>query len=135
MNEMIKKLDGRGNLIYSKNFYGCETWKEYDENNNLIHYKNTNGNEYWYKYDEEGKLIYWKNSSGQEEWFKYDRNGNQIKRDKQIIINVKGGLVQDIDNAEDVSIVIRDYDIEGSDEEDIKVDGYGEKYIENGYYS
>lgn len=43
--EEVKKYNDRGNLIYSKDIDGNETWYEYDENGNQ--YYKRKGNEYW----------------------------------------------------------------------------------------
>ncbi len=46
-----RKYDDRGNLIYSKDSMGFESWREYDENNRKIHWKHSDGSECWYKCD------------------------------------------------------------------------------------
>jgi hypothetical protein len=48
---------------------------------------------------------------------------------KTVIVIVSGGLVQDVRAPEGVNVVVRDYDVEGSDSPVLK-DEQGEAYIE-----
>lgn len=90
--------DINGNLTYSKDYRGVETWNEYDANGNIIHSKSSDGTEKWYEYNTEGKEIYFKSISEQmdmndvidkyfneiitfyttERWSEYDSKGNLI---------------------------------------------------------
>lgn len=52
---------------------------------------------------------------------------------RQVIVYVEGGLVQDVDHPDDVVVHIRDYDVEGSVEEEmdeIDTDEHGRQYHE-----
>jgi len=54
---------------------------------------------------------------------------------KQVIVYVDGGLVQDVEVPEGVEVIVRDYDVEGSNSpESIETDERGE-YIESAWYS
>jgi len=55
MNYPHVTKDSKGNMIYSKESNGYESWQEFDKNNNMIHFKNSNGNESWY--DSKGNEI------------------------------------------------------------------------------
>ena len=49
---------------------------------------------------------------------------------KQIIIEVRGGVVEVVSSTPfDIDVIVRDYDIDGS-EEDLKTDENGDEYIE-----
>ena len=37
------EYDADGNMIHSKNSYGCEAWNEYDAGGNIIHAKSSVG--------------------------------------------------------------------------------------------
>ncbi len=51
-----------------------------------------------------------------------------------IIIDVEGGLIQEIHNKpDDIEIIVRDYDVEGVEEDRIKIDEDKRKYIEIGF--
>ena len=51
-----------------------------------------------------------------------------------IIIDVEGGLVQEIHNKPDnIEIIVRDYDVEGVEEDRIKTDEDKREYIEIGF--
>jgi len=50
---------------------------------------------------------------------------------KRIVIYQDGGLIQNIEGIpKDVVIEARDYDIDGADPEDVKLDGDGQEYTE-----
>ena len=75
------------------------------------------------------------------EWTReYDKEGNLIssssnpEKEQEIIIVMDGGLIQEIKKPDnlDVKIRIRDYDIEGLDEDDISIDKTGKECYE--YY-
>ena len=81
--EIIRK-DNNGNIIYRKDSYGYEYWKEYDSNNNIIHYKDSYGYEYWKEYNKFESLIHFKDSDGYEYWKECDSNNiimNILKKD------------------------------------------------------
>lgn len=49
----------------------------------------------------------------------------------QITVTVEGGVIQDIsDIPPDVKVVVKDYDVEGGDPEDMKTDDNGDEYFE-----
>lgn len=50
---------------------------------------------------------------------------------KEIVITVEGGVIQEIDNPTNHKIIVRDYDIEGSDEDALQEDDNGNEYIES----
>jgi len=52
---------------------------------------------------------------------------------ENIVIYVEGGVVQDVDIPEDCpcNVIVRDYDIEGSDQSILQEDQYGELYVES----
>ncbi len=50
MNYPTTKYNKNGDIIYYKNNYGRECWREHDENNKLIHYKCSTGEESWFKW-------------------------------------------------------------------------------------
>jgi hypothetical protein len=53
---------------------------------------------------------------------------------KTIIIRVEGGLIEDIDGIPpDVEVVVRDYDVEMLDEDDLQEDEDGNECIESNY--
>lgn len=85
------------------------------------------------------------------EWQKSDYNGREILKEiaphiypenkdeyfirkdnnTTIIIDVEGGLIQEIhDKPDNITIVIRDYDIEGSEEDKITLDENNKGYVE-----
>jgi YD repeat-containing protein len=130
-NSDISIYDKYGNLNIC-NKYGNLTI--YDKYGNLIFYQSDDEVRHWLCYNEDNKIIYEKDSLDQEIWYKYDENGKQIKIDKQIIIDVKGGMIVDIHNADNYSIIIRDYDIQGEVIDHLKIDKNGEEYRENSYY-
>ncbi len=74
----IKKYDKNGNLIYSKDTYGLETWHHYDESNNKIYYKDAVG-EIWKEFDENNNLIHYKDSYNHEFWCKWDFPDEKIE--------------------------------------------------------
>jgi hypothetical protein len=51
---------------------------------------------------------------------------------KQIILSIEGGVVFVLDNPSKLPIIVRDYDIDGldDDEHDIKIDSDGCRYLE-----
>lgn len=58
---------------------------------------------------------------------------NDTKEKARIIITVEGGLIQDVSIPDNVDVVVevRDYDVEGVDEERITQGENGEEYIES----
>ncbi len=59
-----------------------------------------------------------------------------VRKDNKttIIIDVEGGLIQEIHNKpDDIEIIVRDYDVEGVEEDRIKIDEDKRKYIEIGF--
>lgn len=64
--EEVKKYNATGNLIYSKDIDGNETWYSYDKKDRKIYYKNVFGEEIWYEYDENGNQYY--KRKGNEYW-------------------------------------------------------------------
>ena len=59
-----------------------------------------------------------------------------IRKDNKttIIIDVEGGLIQEIHNIPDnIEIIVRDYDVEGVEEDRIKIDEDKREYIEIGF--
>ncbi|MCX2681401.1 hypothetical protein OOZ15_15715 [Galbibacter sp. EGI 63066] len=55
-NADIYRYDEKGNLIYSKTFYG-EEWREYNEDGKEIYRKGSSGTEMWFEYNAKGKLM------------------------------------------------------------------------------
>ena len=51
--EEVKKYNDRGNLIYSKDIDGNETWYSYHISGTvaMINFRNNNGYSEWYRYD------------------------------------------------------------------------------------
>lgn len=82
--EEFKKYNDKGNLIYSKDIDGNETWYSYHISGTvaMIHSRNKSGSEEWYSYDKKGRKIYYKNVFGDEIWYEYDENGNQYYKHK-----------------------------------------------------
>ncbi|MCR5218370.1 hypothetical protein [Treponema sp.] len=78
--EEIKKHNDNGDLIYSKDNDGIETWYSYHLNGTVavIHNKDKIGYEEWYFYDGKGQEIHVKYSNGIETWNEYDERGNLI---------------------------------------------------------
>lgn len=57
-------------------------------------------------------------------------SGKGIKLESPIIITVDGGCVQSVDNVpSDKYVEVRDYDIDGSNDNELKTDDDGDKYI------
>ena len=49
---------------------------------------------------------------------------------KQIVrITIEGGVIQDVECPPGITVIVRDYDVDGS-ETDLKSDDNGDKYIE-----
>lgn len=87
------------------------------------------------------------------EWQKSDYNGRAILKEiaphiypdidkffirdinkTTIIIDVEGGLIQEIhDIPDNIEIIVRDYDVEGVEEDKIKTDEDKREYIEIGF--
>ena len=51
---------------------------------------------------------------------------------REVIVIVEGGVVQDVDVPEGVTVRIRDYDVDHLDDSDpsIHIDEYGDYYVE-----
>ena len=59
-----------------------------------------------------------------------------VRKDNKttIIIDVEDGLIQEIHNKpDDIEIIVRDYDVEGVEEDRIKIDEGKREYIEIGF--
>lgn len=54
-------------------------------------------------------------------------------KNKKVTIIIEGGVVQDVIKSSDIDVIIKDYDIEDSDEDILKEDEYGEFYFESRY--
>ena len=123
MSKDIRKFDKNNNLIHWKNSTGYEFWQEFDKKNNLIHYKDSNNLEYWYKYDENNEQIEITKQGFEDH--------NKIE---EIVIIMEGGLIQEIKtpNNFNMTIKIRDYDVEGLEAEKIVLDKTGKECYE--YY-
>ena len=48
---------------------------------------------------------------------------------KTVIISVVGGVVSLVHKPKDVKLVVKDYDVEGIDREDLLIDDEGEEYV------
>lgn len=57
----------------------------------------------------------------------------QINKKEEIFIYLEGGIIQEINlpNNSNCRIIVRDYDIEGTPEEDLSIDEVGSQYIES----
>jgi hypothetical protein len=51
----------------------------------------------------------------------------------KVTIAIVGGLVETIDKPDDIEVEIRDYDIDGADEDDLSVDENGKKFVQSIY--
>jgi len=52
---------------------------------------------------------------------------------RRVIIEVRGGVAEFVEKPDDVEVVIRDYDVEGSDPSLLKEDDAGEQMTESIY--
>lgn len=52
---------------------------------------------------------------------------------KLVTVIVEGGVIQNITVPKGVTVIVRDYDIEGYEGEDLLIDDNGEDYIESRY--
>lgn len=50
---------------------------------------------------------------------------------KTVRVTVEGGVIQHVEVPEDVTVVVRDYDVDGSDDEQFQQDENGDKFIES----
>ena len=50
---------------------------------------------------------------------------------KIVRVTVEGGVVQHIDVPKDVRVVVRDYDVEGTEEDQLEKDENGDEFIES----
>jgi len=116
---------------------------KYDKNNNLIYYKDSNGFEVWREYNEENNCIHYKDSNGIENYYKYDKNNNNLtvitkqefeeqKNKEEMIIIIEGGLIQEIKTLDNfnMKIKIRDYDVEGAEDDEVITDEEGKEHYE-----
>lgn len=55
------------------------------------------------------------------------------KNMKQVIIEVKSGLIVRIDKPDDIELVVKDYDIYGENPDELKIDEDGNNYMETIY--
>ena len=55
--DIVYLHDENGNIIYTKDMSGFETWKEYD-GDRLIKFRNSDGYEKIWEYDDIGRLIF-----------------------------------------------------------------------------
>lgn len=88
--ESWNEYDEHGNVLHYKDVMDNilnEHWYKYDEKNNEIYYRDSKGLEQWQEYNSENLLIHFKDSTGFEEYYRYDEYGNQIKLEKNIMIN------------------------------------------------
>lgn len=77
-SEECTKWDELGNVIYSKNSSGLETWKEYLPNTKLIiHEKRSDGFEKWIDYDSNNNEIHFKTLT-YESWSEYEYYSNGV---------------------------------------------------------
>ena len=54
---------------------------------------------------------------------------------RKIIVFVKGGVVQHVDNPhKNITVEVRDYDVDGSNDPDIHINEDGEYYVVTGEY-
>jgi len=60
-------------------------------------------------------------------WFRFRKPQS---RTKPIVVTVEGGLIQNIENPYNLTIIVKDYDVEGHDKYDpwIKKDENGDEY-------
>ncbi len=49
---------------------------------------------------------------------------------KMVKVTVEGGVVQYVEVPEGVTVVVRDYDVDGSEDEGLQQDDNGDKFIE-----
>lgn len=50
---------------------------------------------------------------------------------KTVTTTITGGVIQHIDHPEDVVVIVKDYDIEGFDEDLLIKDEAGDEYVES----
>lgn len=50
---------------------------------------------------------------------------------KIVRVTVEGGVVQHIEVPEDVQVVVRDYDVDETDDGELEQDKYGDHFIES----
>jgi len=48
-----------------------------------------------------------------------------------IRVTVEGGVVQHIDVPEGIQVIVADYDVDGSDSDDLKTDDNGDQFCES----
>ena len=48
-----------------------------------------------------------------------------------VIVTVSGGVVQHVEVPEGACVVVRDYDTDGIEDENLQQDGAGDKYVES----
>ena len=74
-----QSFDDNGNLLWTRDVMGRETYFEYDKQNRLIQKKLPNGLVELYFYSAKGRLMKIRDNTGREKSYQYDKKGNCIK--------------------------------------------------------
>ena len=73
------KHDEKGQVFYTRDNYGFETWFEYDEKGNLIHERDSYGYEVMLEYDSDDNVVHTVSIHPNKRTFEFDKDENLIR--------------------------------------------------------